>query len=266
MKKRNNRNIGFTLIELLVVISIISVLIALLLPALSKARTAAQVSGSLSNVKQLMIPLYSYASDNKQALPFIRWPGPSVAQGSYNGQWQRGFWNGVLYHSGYITSHKIFWSAQRDTSLLNIDWAIGGGGAAATAWTFSGYGLVGDSSYGEQPYFNNFDTAKPMPAKTLSLVEPWRTDGQLAGQPVAGWFNSPGWYTTTVHRLYTHQGRAVRAYYDGHGSSSVATDIGWNPDAPSTYEGSFAGDWSHSLDDWRYRSPWYARWKDLMLD
>ena len=55
---------GFTLIELLVVISIIALLIAILLPALSASKKSASRVQCLSNSRQWVQAIYSYAVDN----------------------------------------------------------------------------------------------------------------------------------------------------------------------------------------------------------
>ena len=63
------QRIAFTLIELLVVISIIVLLMALLLPALARAKEAARRVACLSNTHQINIGLQGYMADSDGFMP-----------------------------------------------------------------------------------------------------------------------------------------------------------------------------------------------------
>ncbi len=60
---------GFTLIELLVVVAIISLLAALLMPALKSARASAKSIVCVNNLKQIYTALALYAGDNNDCIP-----------------------------------------------------------------------------------------------------------------------------------------------------------------------------------------------------
>ncbi len=101
---------GFTLIELLVVISIIALLIAILLPALGKARDAARTTVCLSNQRQIGVGIATYAAEHNSKYPpdTPQWGHlslPGITSSNWNTGWAHTFAErlvaaGVIPHSG----------------------------------------------------------------------------------------------------------------------------------------------------------------------
>jgi len=96
IQDRTGARAGFTLVELLIVIGIVALLMALLLPAVTKVRAQAKAVICMSNLRQVGVALRFFADQNANYLPasgmffgstlssshFPRYSGPS-----YPGAW-----------------------------------------------------------------------------------------------------------------------------------------------------------------------------------
>ncbi len=95
---------AFTLIELLVVISIVSLLISILTPALAKARKSAQTATCMSSMRQIGTGMGSYDADYKT------WPMNAVYDSSgglvENQLWYRRLFKHLQLQSNEITLAK----------------------------------------------------------------------------------------------------------------------------------------------------------------
>jgi len=111
---------GFTLVELLVVISIVSILIAILLPALSKARTAANAIQCLNHLRQWGVISASYAMDYDDRLPVVQrgniyfYHSPNTTANGY-------LHLGVFFKSGHTTSKDMLFCPDAPTGWSKYD-------------------------------------------------------------------------------------------------------------------------------------------------
>jgi prepilin-type N-terminal cleavage/methylation domain-containing protein/prepilin-type processing-associated H-X9-DG protein len=114
----NTRRSGFTLIELLVVLGIIAILIAILIPALQQTKDSAKAVICESNIKQLLIAMTSYETQNG-TFPYGCDSNLLQLKGPPPGSWPG---NAVYDKQGWWWFNRIADSIGKNSNRQSILW------------------------------------------------------------------------------------------------------------------------------------------------
>jgi competence protein ComGC len=229
----------FTLIELLVVITIIIILAAMLLPALSRSRETAKRANCMSQQHQIGTAAMMYAGDFEDYLP----PGnPTLRSG---GQWLS-YLNrkipvglGYLWHYKYLPSADVLYCPTWHHPVCGYgegDGHKGGfpkpGEPGPSSWWWVSYGYRTEPETGRPAKLNIEDPDLPW------LADHWtkRSDSDY------GWSDGSGWWGH--QQVYTVQ------HIDGH------VDLRWDAEweiifaaIPHTNHRAIEAGWKTYFDD-----------------
>ena len=215
---------GFTLIELLVVISIITLLLGILLPALSRVQSLAGAVRSLSNLRQIVSATRIYAMDNDQMLP----GDDAIIGGARN--YHTPTREGLLGEGQYLEDYRV-WLDPGDGGLRNGNRkqpATGPAQSGEDIYTFSYtmFGHLGDSACCEiEPRpLGEFQ----QPSDTIAYGE--ENTGHIDPDKVNGevfWINDARFTNKDRTEPRHRNGKSQVGYLDGHAAAFPAYVQPW---------------------------------------
>ncbi|MHB9036775.1 MAG: prepilin-type N-terminal cleavage/methylation domain-containing protein [Armatimonadota bacterium] len=223
--KNGRRSDGFTLIELLVVIAIIAILAAILFPVFAKAKSTANQSKCLSNLKQCTSAWMSYCDDmggrtapyTNGALPYAPWQKTLLP------------WSGTQWVSGilskYMRSELVAICAEKQMvhPPSRLDLPYDGGPQSQPSklpakgpYGYNGFYLAfGGVNIGYTPETSRMSRVSvsmiQQPTRTICFMDSCDSWAQAPG--VTGW-GGPAWESTAY--ADRHNGGWCVSFCDGH--------------------------------------------------
>jgi len=206
MKKKKD---AFTLLETLVVISLISVMVSLLLPALASAQATARLAPCQANLRQFLTASMSYAADFKEYVP----GSASFENASSSGNptrsanWHMSFsrpWHQapapivINMQRGYLPKNKdIAWCPDRPRETSSSDHFWGRdiddnfGGISGTGYGVNGHRWASKTNTPGDPYwqYRNGGAIFPVEWSTYHKAYYMTETAGVADILVAGWLD-----------------------------------------------------------------------------
>jgi prepilin-type N-terminal cleavage/methylation domain-containing protein/prepilin-type processing-associated H-X9-DG protein len=213
---------GFTLIELLVVISIIVLLIAILMPALTAAQEAGRSVQCLSNQRQVVLGMHAYQADSSSYWPmYYFWPDAYHSAHSAKTR----HWGGVLWALDYL----------KDAPTLLICPSFRGASLPSSSnlsnchygYNYMNIGTTNRSRGGARLAARHIDIHKP--SETYALMDSGRNVITTSGDTKAGFYVVSDDSVTAAgfDPFARHSGRTQinLMWADGHGSAVKVVDL-----------------------------------------
>lgn len=166
---KSARQTAFTLVELLVVIGVIALLIAVLLPALNKARESGKRIRCLSNMRQCYIEMRFYANAYNDRAPigyfwsqksnvYMTWDTFSTYYAGQPNGWFCGL--GYLYYANMVKTPKLWFCPSETDLVYTYNYSNSDANATWNLWPPGNYPSASYSnkssrmSYGTRPMLN----------------------------------------------------------------------------------------------------------------
>lgn len=230
---------AFTLVELLVVISIISLLLAILLPSLTKARETAIRLKCQANLRGMTISSFAYSNDNAGTVPYGGAEGGSGGRNRFECETRK-----ILFQDYGLENPRTWWCPSGDKRT--VDFALRNVFLNPKWYNDSTYdpGIPWNSNHREQVNYtywvgpSRVTTSMPRVLKFANASNPsnrivWADNIRQPGETNAGISWSHPANTHDTNGNFTAEG-THNAMIDGH--------VQWHP-----------ASWNFNTESWNFQ-------------